>query len=251
MPRTVLPFLDRSKDVEVAVAVVHVELCLGIVAVGTQALLVLCKEVEAEAVALAAYGAYAYYSGDGGVVEGSGIGDDLHTCHLVALQALQFVKVAHLAAVDEIDGRTAADDLQVVALTDDARHMAQHVMGGTHLFKGGTCDFRHDGIPLHTGMRQVSAHDGLAEVLLIDGIEREGICCNGIGGILCIGGKDSRAHCHDGYQAFHMRVFRLFSRYCCKFDAKLAMPAIVAFVKNGHPSPPMGAKDADLQKKYQ
>ena len=24
-----------------------------------------------------------------------------------------------------------------------------------------------------------------------------------------------------------------------------------AFVKNGHPSPPMGAKDADLQKKYQ
>ena len=219
MPRTVLPFLDRSKDVEVAVAVVHVELCLGIVAVGTQALLVLCKEVEAEAVALAAYGAYAYYSGDGGVVEGSGIGDDLHTCHLVALQALQFVKVAHLAAVDEIDGRTAADDLQVVALTDDARHMAQHVVGGSHLFEGGTGDFRHDGIALHAGMGQVAAHNGLAEVLLVDGIEREGIYVSAVGNSLCIGGKDAAAHGHDESQGFHSFLligFRLFLWFSAK-----------------------------------
>ena len=81
--------VDAAKEIHAPRAIVHVKGSKAVVSLTpVQGLGIRGIEVEAEAFTLSSDGADAYHAAYGGIVLGTGIGDDLHTLNLVALQAV-------------------------------------------------------------------------------------------------------------------------------------------------------------------
>ena len=147
-----------GEDVHAAGAVVDVYGAEGVVArCPPERLGVGCVKVEAEAVALPAYGLDSHHAAHGGIVLGSGVGNDFDALYLVALEALQLAAVRDFASVDVNERGALAYDFKAVAASDEARSLGQDV-------RSRTCVLKYRAA--HVGLKALAGefrlwHDGL------------------------------------------------------------------------------------------
>ena len=155
-----------GEEVDSSGAVVYVQRTGGVVVLEpARRLGVGGVEAEAEAVALAPDGTDAHYAAHRGIVLGAGVGDDLDALYLIALQAVQFGGVCHLAAVDVDEGRAFADDFEAVGVLDEARGLGQDVTGRSDILQDGAADVGLQAFAREFGL----GHDGSGDGALKQG----------------------------------------------------------------------------------
>ena len=210
------PFLGRSKEVYPLIAVIGVELQLGVVGAGAEALLRLAEESETEAVALPPDGLDTHHSRHRGIVGRAGIGDYLHVGYLVAHQPFQFVPIIHLPAIDIVHGLAPSDDLEVFSLLDDAGHTAQHIVGRPRLFQNRACDACHHRVAFETGMGEHALDDHLLQLVDVEGVEQQRVAACLCG--LCRSEGGTGDHRHLDNQSFHRLSICYVGSLFCPLD---------------------------------
>ena len=128
--------IDAGEDIHAACTVIHIKVGILVIEVGpAQGLGVVCAEVEAEAVALAADCLNAHNGTHCSVILCSGVGYYFDALDFVALKAGQLSCVSHLTPVYIYQRGALADNLQAILAGDKTGGPGQYVIGGADILQ--------------------------------------------------------------------------------------------------------------------